>query len=630
MVHGACPAVPSHGDNETSPTSSDVSGGASTVSVVRIRGPDDMKYVTDYLRCHHEREYCLLEQSWEKESPLNEAECQYVKRVVSQLTPHNFSRFVLVGLFLVVVFIRGCTYWGWNGLQDLLYKSGAFAWRCDPTSAEASFQEVGSEKYLDCPQRKHAINDLYTAAFASNFIFSAVGGMILDRIGPKLTLSGAILVDAAGWTLLAVASETVVSYVPALVFIGMAADPGYLPLLCIANLFPNKESTVMGVMGSVRSLSFAVPVIMAEVYKSSSMEPGFLWKVLVVYIVAGLGICLIICLLFVPREPFLGAEDFRRMEREEQLQTTRQQLLSSLPPSFFSRWARGDQQAEQHLEHGEQDHQGDHCKLILTEDESGQVLKVLATVEKHAGKMEREATLGTALMNPLFLLLLPVFVVNLLRVEFYTKSNKEQLTLPDGRNLYGLFSTMNILSFLPGPVMGYLSDRLGTLFVLTLLNVAGIGMYALLMPINLASKGVSIFFFWIYASFVLSSVYCYIKKHFPNKLFGSLAGICSLVGGCFALTSIGWYKLSTDTLLDLKPRNFWPVNGVMIGGGLLVCFVLVFLFALEKRGRKSGLELKEDRLGPADIESPPGPSQPVEGEVSRGLVGGCIELQTKT
>lgn len=586
---GACLPPVAQEEHETSASPSlemtDIVG-PGPAQVLRIRGPDDMKHVISYLKVNHAREFRQLEQKWDREPPLNSDDCEYLKRVESQRTPFNAPRSVLLGLILLVVFIRGCTYWGWNGLQDMLYKSGAFLWRCDPYEPDISYQRVGQRLYLDCPARKNAINDLYTAAFASNFIFSAAGGIILDWVGPKLTLLGAILVDGAGWGMLAGASERVASYVPALVFIGMAADPGYLSLLCVANLFPKNESTVMGVMGSVRSLSFAVPVIMGQIFQSPSMDDGSLWKVLVFYIVVCLGICMAICLLFVPLKPFKGAEDFRRVDRLEQVKAMRRQLLMSLPPSFFQPWTRSTTNRR---------HLADRYKLVLTKDEFKTVTQTLIKVEKHEAMLEQEATFVTALLDPRFLLLLPIFVVNLLRVEFYTKSNKEQMAMPDGRNLYTLFSIMNILSFIPGPFMGYLSDRLGVLAVLCFLNFAGIGMYALLMPISLPSKGVSVFFFWLYASFVLSSIYCYIKTHFPNKLFGSLAGICSLVGGCFALTSIGWYKLSTETLRSLKPHNFWPVNGVMIAGGVLVMFFLGALFFLDRQSKERRAREKESK-----------------------------------
>ncbi|KAL8453000.1 hypothetical protein Emag_002086 [Eimeria magna] len=566
------------------------------VLVLRIRGPEDMEHALNFLGNLHGGEFRRLEKEWEGQPELNGTECEYLKLVRSQATPFGANRSILLGLFLVVVFVRGCTYWGWNGVQDMLYKSGAFDWRCDPFSEDTSYLQIGNMEFIDCPARKSSINDLYTTAFASNFIFSAVGGVILDRVGPKLTLLGSILVDGTGWLLLSAASRHFVAYVPSLIFIGMAADPGYLALICVANLFPRRESTVMGVMGSVRSLSFAVPVIMAAVYKHSSFGPSDLWKVLLFYILLGLGLCLLICLLFVPRKPFLGAEDFRRAARDEELVNLRKKLLLNLPAEFFVPWKNEISP----------DHRGPlRFKLLLTEAEFSQVHERMQKVEKHEAQIEREADLKTALINPLFLLLLPVFVVNLLRVEFYTKSNKEQMLLPDGKNLYTLFSIMNILSFVPGPLMGYLSDRFGTLFVLNLLNFAGMIMYALVMPNFLISKAASVFSFWIYASFVLSSIYCYIKMHFPNKLFGTLAGACSLVGGCFALTSVGWYKLSTETLLDLKPRNFWPVDGGMIAGGLLVGFFLIALRVFEKKKKRAAAAANEKKNKPQDQEPEP-------------------------
>ncbi|CDJ38208.1 hypothetical protein ETH_00009430 [Eimeria tenella] len=556
------------------------------VQVLRVRGRTDMDHILSYVSAAHNLQFRSLEKQWGREATISSADSEYVRQVQSQPRPLNAPRMALLLLFMVAVFIRGCTYWGWNGMQDMLYKSGAYAWLCEEEGEPQSWQTVGSVAYIDCPSRKNSINNLYTSAFAANFIFSAAGGLILDRVGPKLTLLGAIALDAVGWGLLAGASDSFVSYIPALVFIGMAADPGYFSLLCVSNLFPQRESTVLGVMGSVRSLSFAMPVIMAEVYKSASFEPGDLWKVLLFYICVGLGVALLVCIIFTPWRTFWGAEDFRNEHRKAQAESLRKQTLNSLPLAFFQPWLTNSVSSANPSTIASSSSSNCRYKLVLTPEEYNEVYGALVRVESSHAPVVSESSLCRALSDPRFLFLLPIFVVNLLRVEFYTKSNKEQMALSDGSNLYALFSAMNILSFIPGPLMGVLSDRYGVLSVLVFINFAGMFMYALLLPESLVSKGFSVVFFWVYASFVLSSIYCYIKAQFPNKLFGSLAGLCSLVGGCFALTSIGWYTLSTDTLADLAPRNFWVVDLIMVAGGLLVCCVLGVLIYLDKKQKK--------------------------------------------
>lgn len=561
------------------------------VKIWRIQDMDNLK---DEAKKVYKKHYSEEQKKWKSEPSLNSPKCEFRSRVRTQYTPFGANRWLLLILALVAVLIRGCTYWGWNGLQDMLYKSGAFSWQCD--AALSPTLRIGSGVYSDCPERKESINNLYTMAFACNFIFSAFGGYVLDRIGPRATLAGAIVMDIAGWTLLAIASETVQTYIPALMLIGMAADPGFLALLCTANLFPNREGTVMGVMGAVRSLSFAVPVVMAAIYERDNFGEQDLWKVVVVYVGVLLTLCLVICAFFVPAKPFKGAEDFRREHRENRLQHLKEKTLSLLPDSFY-RSCHHPLEPEQ-----EEQQEQQRYNLVLTKEQHEEVFTAMSETESQGAQPAEELSLRGALKDPRFLLLLPVFVVNLLRVEFYTKSNKEQLSFPDGENLFTFFSMMNILTFLPGLAMGYITDLVGIVPVLSGLNIAGIGMYAFVMPLNKACKTASVVFFWLYASFVLSSIYCYIKLRFPNKLFGTLAGLCSLVGGCFALTSLGWYKLSTETLLSLAPKNFWPVDGGMIAAGLVAAGILYVLSALDKRSKQQAKvkkETKRHRIGKA-------------------------------
>ena len=308
--------------------------------VIRIRNEGDMDHLKGYLVESYGRRYRQAEREW---AETTSAESERTETLVKkQKTPFKISRWLLLLLFLIVTFIRGSTYWGWTGFQDLLYKSGAYAWTCEGEGAAAeniSYQKIGEGIYVDCPARKNAINNLYTIAFAANFIFSAFGGFILDRVGPKITLLGATLLDAAGWCLLSVSSQAFPAYIASFLLIGMATDPGYLALLYVSNLFPRKQSTVMGVMGSCRSLSFSIPVILAAVYKGAAYKETDLWKFLAFYIVVGLGTCLLIGLLFVPLRPFKAAADLQKEEKERKAAELRETSLKSIPASFFEPWA---------------------------------------------------------------------------------------------------------------------------------------------------------------------------------------------------------------------------------------------------------------------------------------------------
>lgn len=425
------------------------------------------------------------------------------------------NKYALLALYLLVVLLRGCTYWGWNGIQEMLYKSEAYLWECNDPEAITQLR-IGSQTYADCPRRKQLLGGIFTTALGSNLLSSFFAGVALDALGPKITLLIGILMDIIGWTLLGFSGQNFQAYYAAAFCIGVSADPGYLPLISINKLFPKNSSFVISIMGSLRSVSFAIPVIMSAIFQSSSFGKDDLWRMCIGYVGVGQGISLMVCLLFVPMVSFSKAEP------------------------------------------------------EVEADEAGS--KDLA-LSASSSSLRDSRSFWRLIMDPKFLLLLPIFCAALVRSDYYAKSNKEQLVeISSGRDLQQMFGIFNILSFLPGPMFGRMVDAYGIIVVLLILNTSGVCMFIFLMFGSLACKGISIVFFFIYTSFVLSNVYCFISIHFPEHAFGKLTGLTSATGGVFVLLSILWYK---EVLEYEYPNNFIVVDGMMVGVGLLV-YALIF------------------------------------------------------
>ncbi|PFH36194.1 transporter, major facilitator family protein [Besnoitia besnoiti] len=457
--------------------------------------------------------------------------------------PCGMNRYVLAGFFCVVVLLKGCTYWGWNGMQEMMYKSGVYEWECGPDSAGAGVLRVGNVDYPDCAARKNMINNLYTATFSAHFISSAASGVLLDAAGPKICMLAALAIEAAGWLLIGFSSQSFQGYYAGGVFLGVAADPGYLPLLSVANLFRGNESFLMAVLGSLRSISFAVPVILSAIFQSESFAPDDFWKIIVMYVAIGLGLSTIVTLFLVPMSPF--------------------KPRSELEDAAVAGEASSREDAPQR------------CASYTGGEEAAQRPAV-------AERAEGPRSFVAALKSKEFLLIVPCFVIALLRAEFYTKSNKEQLQVSSSSNVYQMFSVLNIMSFLPGPVFGKMTDKFGILPVIATLNTFGIFLYVFVMPNVLACKAISTLLYFVYCSFVLSNLYCYVAINFPSEYFGKLTGLASLIGGVFSLTSIGWYKLSSETLLDMAPYNFLPADGIMVFFGLVNCVIILAMFRQDK------------------------------------------------
>ncbi|CDI78137.1 major facilitator superfamily domain-containing protein, putative [Eimeria acervulina] len=468
------------------------------------------------------------------------------------------NRYLLLFLYLLVVLVRGCTYWGWNGIQEMLYKSGAYLWECDDPDAITELR-IGNEKYVDCPARKQMLGGIFTTALGSNMLSSFLAGVILDAVGPKITMLFGIVMDIAGWLLLGFSGESFRAYYAAAFCIGVSADPGYLPLLSVSKLFPKNSSFVISIMGSVRSISFAIPVVMSAVFQSASFAPGDLWKMCVGYVGVGQGISLLVTLFFVPMASFKA-------------------------PAITPAGGAGEEAAAG----GE---------LQQQDQEQREDSKEEGSVSTAAGASPQKDTRSfwQLLLDPKFLLLLPIFVCALVRSDFYAKSNKEQLLTSDGRDLYQLFAIFNILSFIPGPIFGRLVDKYGIILVLVLLNSAGVLMFLFLVFDRIACKGLSVFFFFVYTSFVLSNVYCFISINFPEHAFGKLTGLTSATGGVFVLISMLWYK---KVLEFESPNNFIIVDGIMVAAGLLVYVLIFVLWRVSKKQREKPSKMEQQKTLP--------------------------------
>ncbi|OEH73645.1 major facilitator superfamily domain-containing protein [Cyclospora cayetanensis] len=445
------------------------------------------------------------------------------------------NRYVLLFLYLVVVLLRGCTYWGWNGIQEMLYKSGAYVWECTDPSQVTELR-IGGQRYIDCPERKQMLGGIFTLALGSNMLSSFLAGIALDTLGPKITLFIGICMDIIGWFLLGFSGEHFRAYYAAAFCIGVSADPGYLPLLSISKLFPQNSSFVISIMGSLRSISFAVPVVMSVIFQGASFAPGDLWKMCVGYIAVGQGIALFVCLLFVPMASFTFPVE-NEVEQEGK-------------------------------------------------DKDSQSTVAVPT------RSQDNRTFWQLISDPKFLLLLPIFCCALVRSDYYAKSNKEQLVDSNDKDLYQMFAIFNILSFIPGPVFGRIADAYGIVLVLFMLNTSGVFMFIFLMFDSLACKGISIFFFFIYTSFVLSNVYCFISIHFPEHAFGKLTGLTSATGGIFVLLSILWYK---KVLEYDPPNNFVVVDGIMVAVGLIVYALIFVLWRFSSREERSKNKIMEQK-----------------------------------
>lgn len=237
------------------------------------------------------------------------------------------GRWVRMIVFTAAVFFTTALYYGWQQYQLMIYKSGAYSWLC----TDADLDEDGL-----CKAQQDAVAVLYSVAAGCEYASAALGGALLDHIGPRRTGFLGEVMFAIGTLMLAFSSEKVPLYIPAMIVIGTSVNVTSFPSLCTVETFPKWHGLMVGLMLAASQAATGIPpVLYALMQKHADWSFRGIW---LCYLAA---IWLPIFVLYIIALP--GARDFNKM-----LKLQRRQMM--------------DNQAEQK--------EGDDVALMKTTSES--------------------------------------------------------------------------------------------------------------------------------------------------------------------------------------------------------------------------------------------------------------------
>ncbi|KAL8442802.1 hypothetical protein Emed_007107 [Eimeria media] len=338
-------------------------------------------------------------------------------------------RWVIIMIYCIYGFLTGAAYFNWTPMADMLYTDGAFSWTCSPSSLEAFEKEGAPLTRPRCVEQELAVGRLFSAMSASEFAFSAFAGLLFDTLGPKLTACVGTLMALAGWTLLAVGSEGLNTFVAASVFLGGSSEMCFYPMLPAANLYPGRESTVMAIFGAFRSISFVIPLVMRAVNIEARVSS--FRNVLLGFACICTAGCFLLGLLFIPRKPWPRAGE-REKERERERESN-----------------KGEGQKR---------------------EEEGEAATAAAIGWK-AFKTSFVSLLREA-CSLAFAPMAAAYTLVILMIMFYVPSTLHLIPAA-----YSANQIIQIFSFLPCPLLGYAADRIGILWVMQFINFCGFAAY---------------------------------------------------------------------------------------------------------------------------------------------------------
>lgn len=433
------------------------------------------------------------------------------------------NRWVVLVLYTAVSALTGLLHGGFSEWQPIIYKTGAFSYLCNENDDKPFI--VDSEiTYNSCNERDKTVNNLSTISFFVQFGFSPLSGYILDKLGGKICFLYGQFLILLGFALLAIFGNY--SYIWHVFFflLGFSSDAAYLPLLQVSKYFPGRESLVFGIMGSARSSSFGLALLLKILFFYGPPMKGDQFYILaILYICTASLFSLLVGVFCMPRKSNMIHDGETGIKDMSQKNSSGHKDLEAKANKVV------DREKSSAIEGGKLEHYTQELKRLW----------------RHPQKYE-------------YLIVVFICSMSVLRLNYYLKSNRSFFVY-DGYNIATVFSVATVLAFIPAPLFGYLTDKLGPLFVLTVNNSILLLSYLCLFFRPIAFRYLSILLFFFFVSFCFSAYHCYIDKRYPKEHFGKLNGFMFVTSALFLLFNFYLTHLTDSVFAYKKEKNYFPV-----------------------------------------------------------------------
>ncbi|CDJ49087.1 Chromosome II, complete genome, related [Eimeria brunetti] len=426
----------------------------------------------------------------------------------------------------------------------MLLRAGVFSFKCDVDEGGAfvNDQREFGNHYI-CDKQDASVQSLFVITLATHCTMSAIAGAMMDTLGPKITSMIGQCFHIIAWSLIStLTAESNAQVYLGFIFMGLGADTAFLPTLLITRLFPGAAATVITLIGSASSASFAIPLILNS-YLTGNGISGCWWYV-------GFGPCLflLIAALSMPLKAYKVFED--DLSNNQGTAQTDQHTLSESPQ--------------------------------LSKQDTGELPSFAERASSKETKNQQQPTRAPTnhtflktLFSESYLLVVMYFIAVGWITSFYQEAH-DRILEPTARTFLG-----NALpfSFIPCIILGKLSETIGILAVMGIVNSAGLLAYAFSLKQTVATGIISVLSFMVYMSLFVSQVFVYVEENFPARFFGRLIGIVQLVGGLLSLLCSPLFHLT----VGLGPKGMYVVQLPMIGLLLLMYVVLVRMWWIHRR-----------------------------------------------
>eukprot|EP00375_Theileria_parva_P000903 XP_763573.1 hypothetical protein [Theileria parva strain Muguga] len=337
--------------------------------------------------------------------------------------------------------------------------------------------------------------------FSTNISMCFLVGIFLDTFGQKYTFVIGQLLSFVCVLLVGIFPKNGPLLRVLFFILGGITEANYLPLTTVSRYYPGNGNFIMSLLGSVRSLSFFMTSILSAVYYKPGVKRGALVYIILVYGLIS-HVASAIIGIFLVQKDFFGVSDSKPSDSTE--------TLAEIPSKVDSE------------------------KDLLKSLREFRI-KWVEIVKSGVNHEDFPQTI-------MFTVSAALYVAS---VEFISMSQREILRTSSGKSAIGVFRFTSALVFIPGLLVGYISDTFGTPKGLLIMQVSVLGCVFHL-------TGGSLFF---------SIIFFYGYENFPPERLGLGIGIIMFVCGIFVLINIGIYNAA---LKYTTPDNFAMVAIVLL------------------------------------------------------------------
>eukprot|EP00448_Togula_jolla_P019723 CAMPEP_0170574580 /NCGR_PEP_ID=MMETSP0224-20130122/3377_1 /TAXON_ID=285029 /ORGANISM="Togula jolla, Strain CCCM 725" /LENGTH=447 /DNA_ID=CAMNT_0010897249 /DNA_START=24 /DNA_END=1363 /DNA_ORIENTATION=+ len=396
--------------------------------------------------------------------------------------------------FFCIAFMGGSIY-GWPSVRTIL--------RRDNTLYTAECAETGEDP---CTEQELAFGMIFAIGAWANQGGRLLVGIVLDRVGPRITATFNALFFAAGAAIFGMADSTL-HLSMGLFLIGLGGAGVQMAVQSVSALFPRNKSLVMATLSGAFQMAAGVPLIFERLHEADVSRETLMF----IYAFIALTAAFVSAVVW-PMQPF-------NVPKVPGRQSSREQLDAQDPGAITSTSS----------------------KMPLC-----------------------ERTFREQVLSQEYLLMVAFLTLNVLQCQFTVGTIGTQFELKvdgDTSQITRFFGACLTFSFPFTPLLGHLIDRFGFIPMLTGINTVLICTCALFLAPSTELLYVACVLYAAGRLSLWASFFSYTGAYFGFVNYGKLAG-----GGlCFAATvSLLQYPLLDITLGPFE-KNFDYVNSMFLG-----------------------------------------------------------------